>query len=116
MDEQYHSVEDRAQLRNSYRRKFGGTWSCTPGPLYSRVGREVAMALTTEAILATNPQLIPTDYGCWLAISQPGSRLRIGVVGETEEDALRQFAAEREAWRRLHEQPSRPTVEADGHA
>ena len=71
------------------------------------------MALTTEAILATNPQLIPTDYGRWLAISQPGSGLRIGVIGDTEEDALRQFAAEREAWQLLHEQPTRPTVEAD---
>jgi hypothetical protein len=71
------------------------------------------MALTTEAILATNPQLIPTAYGRWLAISQPGSGLRIGVIGDTEEDALRRFAAEREAWRLLHEQSDRVAVEAD---
>ena len=45
------------------------------------------MALTTEAILATEPRLIPTSYGRWLAVSQPGSRLGIGVIGDTEEDA-----------------------------
>jgi hypothetical protein len=69
------------------------------------------MALTTEAILAAEPQLIPTAYGRWLAISQPGSRLRIGVLGETEEDARQRFAAEREAWRVLHEREDRPSSE-----
>jgi hypothetical protein len=69
------------------------------------------MALTTEAIVATEPQLIPTAYGRWLAISQPGSRLRIGVLGETEEDARQRFAAEREAWRVLHEREDRPPPE-----
>ena len=72
------------------------------------------MALTTEAILATNPQLIPTSYGRWLAVSEPGSRLRIGVVGDTEEDALRRFAAEREAWRLLHEQDGPAAAEWSG--
>jgi hypothetical protein len=71
------------------------------------------MALTTEAILATEPRLIPTSYGRWLAISQPGSRLRIGVIGDTEEDARQRFAAEREAWRVLHEQEDQPTPEVD---
>jgi hypothetical protein len=71
------------------------------------------MALTTEAILATEPRLIPTAYGSWLAISQPGSRLRIGVIGETEEDALQRFAVEREAWRVLHERGDQPTPEVD---
>jgi hypothetical protein len=69
------------------------------------------MALTTEAIMATEPLLIPTDYGCWLAVSQPGSRLRIGVIGETEDDARQRFAAEREAWRALHEQEDQPPAE-----
>jgi hypothetical protein len=71
------------------------------------------MALTTEAILATEPQLIPTTYGRWLAISQPGSQLRIGVLGDTEEDARQQFAAEREAWRLLHERGDQPSPEVD---
>jgi len=71
------------------------------------------MALTTEAILATEPRLIQTTYGRWLAVSQPGSQLRIGVIGETEEDARQRFVDEREAWRALHEQEDQPTPEAD---
>jgi hypothetical protein len=71
------------------------------------------MALTTEAILATEPRLIPTSYGRWLAVSQPGSRLRIGVIGDTEEDALQRFAAEREAWRAIHEQQDQPSPVVD---
>jgi hypothetical protein len=35
------------------------------------------------------------------------------VIGDTEEDARQRFAAEREAWRALHEREDQPTPEAD---
>jgi hypothetical protein len=35
------------------------------------------------------------------------------VIGDTEEEARQQFAAEREAWRALHEQEDPPTPGAD---
>ncbi len=39
----------------------------------------------------------------WLAVSAPGSKLQIGVVGATEEVARHRFREERSAWERLVE-------------
>lgn len=44
----------------------------------------------------------------WLAVSEPGSILNIGVLGETEEAARQLFKDELAAWCRLHEQHGQP--------
>lgn len=61
------------------------------------------MQMRSEAeILAISPQLVRVRRG-WLAVSKPGSPLRIGVQAESEEEAKRLFREELQAWAALGE-------------
>lgn len=44
-----------------------------------------------EGGAAPVPELLERRAGDWLALSPDGSRYRIGVIGETREEALRRF-------------------------
>lgn len=52
-------------------------------------------------ILAIKPQLMRVRQG-WLAVSEPGSPLRIGVQAESEEEAKVRFQKELRAWAALN--------------
>jgi hypothetical protein len=54
-------------------------------------------------IRTIQPRLSKTPSG-WLAVSERGSVLRIGVEGNTKEEARRRFQAELEEWAKLSEQ------------
>jgi hypothetical protein len=56
--------------------------------------------VTPEEVLSIEPEVRPARRG-WLAVSRPGSALRIGVVGQDEDDARRRFADELKAWAEL---------------
>jgi len=60
------------------------------------------MPYNRETILGTTPVILPSRAGA-LAVSEPKSLLRIGVLGKDEKDARERFAQELEAWARLHE-------------
>jgi hypothetical protein len=47
------------------------------------------------------PTLLRRLSGGWLAVSVSGSILRIGVAGDTEDEARVKFDRAVEAWRRL---------------
>lgn len=47
------------------------------------------------------PILLRRLSGGWLAISEPDSPLRIGVAGDTEEEARTKFDRAVTAWQRL---------------
>ncbi len=49
-----------------------------------------------------SPILMPVKGG-WMAHSAPGSRIGIGVVASTENEAMQRFEIELEAWTRLLE-------------
>jgi hypothetical protein len=53
-------------------------------------------------ILAIKPEVMRTRAG-WLAVSEPGSLICIGTVGNTEDEALRHFQEALQAWQRLHD-------------
>jgi len=55
-----------------------------------------------ETILATTPVILPAPTGV-LAVSEPTSRLRVGVLGKDENEARARFAVELEASARLAE-------------
>ncbi len=65
-----------------------------------------------EAVLSITPNLRRAPNG-WLAVSSPGSPLRIGVVGHSKSDAQARFAASLQAWARLRALPSREPGEAE---
>lgn len=54
-------------------------------------------------ILETRPLLVQRAGGGWLAVSEPGSALRIGVAAQTEESARESFANALRQWARLSE-------------
>ncbi len=56
----------------------------------------------SRQILAIEPRVWHGRSG-WLAVSEPGSVLIVGVVGDSEEAARAAFQDELEAWCRLHE-------------
>lgn len=47
------------------------------------------------------PRLIERMCGGWLAVSEPGSRFQIAVVGETAERAEARFVASIQEWEAL---------------
>jgi hypothetical protein len=53
-------------------------------------------------ILAIRPEVMRARTG-WLAVSEPGSLICIGTVGDTEEEARRRFQEALQAWQRLHD-------------
>lgn len=59
---------------------------------------------------STVPVLVERDYGGWLAVSESGSRIRIGVIGDSEGEARSKFAATVAEWEKLLDEPgSYPT-------
>lgn len=52
---------------------------------------EVKMVYHAEGGAAPVPNMLERPAGNWLALSPEGSRYRIGVIGETQEDAIRRF-------------------------
>jgi hypothetical protein len=69
--------------------------------------------MTPQEVLAITPELrqIPTG---WLAVSEPGSDLRIAVVAGTENDARRSFKDALEQWAKLSALPDpRPTQDGE---
>ncbi len=53
-------------------------------------------------ILAIRPEVMRTRSG-WLAVSEAGSLICIGTVGDTEDEARRRFQEALQAWQRLHD-------------
>lgn len=53
--------------------------------------------MTEEEILKTKAHVRPARNG-WLAVSAPGSPLRVAVIGADEQDALSRFRVELAAW------------------
>lgn len=47
------------------------------------------------------PRLLRREGGGWLAISEPGAKLRIGVVADTADEARARFGRELAAWQSL---------------
>ncbi|HEX9312816.1 MAG TPA: hypothetical protein VGA30_08345 [Actinomycetota bacterium] len=58
--------------------------------------------MTQVEMIEPKPRVFKARSG-WLAVSQPGSTLLIGVTGSSEEDALQRFRDEIAAWKRLRE-------------
>jgi hypothetical protein len=59
------------------------------------------MSLTTERFGRIEPSLLPCHDGSWLAVSSPGSPLKIGVAAPSEEAARRRFDEAVKAWSEL---------------
>jgi hypothetical protein len=57
--------------------------------------------------------LLPRAVGGWLAVSAPGSALKIGVVGSSEQDAVQRFERALAEWTALWDEQtvSRETSE-----
>jgi hypothetical protein len=53
-------------------------------------------------ILAIRPEVRRARSG-WLAVSEAGSLICIGTVGDTEDEARRRFQEALQAWQRLHD-------------
>lgn len=49
------------------------------------------------------PTVLERGCGGWLAVSEPGAPLKIGVEGDTEQQARERFAVALAAWHRLFE-------------
>lgn len=56
------------------------------------------------SVTKTRALIVRCEWGGWLAVSEEGSALRIGTLGETEEGAKRSFEAALGAWARLLEE------------
>lgn len=55
------------------------------------------MSVTPREVLSIVPFAIPIKSG-WLALSKPGSPIRIGVEGPSEEEAVALFAKRLQEW------------------
>lgn len=53
---------------------------------------------------SVKPDLHPLYYGGWLATTGAETRIRIGVVAESEAEARAQFAVSLQRWKELHEE------------
>lgn len=60
------------------------------------------MRLTRPLIMALRPEIHQTHNG-WLAVTEAGSPLRVGVMGNSEDDARTKFQAALGAWADLAE-------------
>ena len=69
------------------------------------------MMNVSNMIAAIQPELIRCEWGGWLAVSAPGSVLRIGTIGETEDAARRTFESALRAWAILSEEAQRAKVD-----
>ena len=59
--------------------------------------------MTTTALVP--PELRRTPHG-WLAVSAPGDYPRIGVMGQTEDEARQTFHEAQRRWLELRELPA----------
>lgn len=59
------------------------------------------MIVTAAEVAAVEADVVPTDYGKFLAVAQAHSAIRFAVIGDTREEAIALFEREREAWRLL---------------
>ena len=59
-----------------------------------------------ETIMAIQPRLMRCEGGEWMAVSQSGSPLNIGVSGPTPEKARARFTEALEEWAKLLESES----------
>jgi hypothetical protein len=64
---------------------------------YAFLRKECNMSFT-DGLSQVKPRLIARQTGGWLAISEPGSVLSIGVTAETEDVALARFALALKEW------------------
>jgi hypothetical protein len=62
------------------------------------------MEPTPEQVAAIEPRLVETAYGSWLALAEPDSVLRFGVIGGSEQDAKQRFSEARAMWQAIFEQ------------
>jgi hypothetical protein len=83
---------------------------CTPGPQarYSWSGHTkgaATMAIQPETITELEPRLIERRSGGWLAVTDDDSPVRVGVVGDTEDEARERFREALVRWRAAYERP-----------
>lgn len=57
---------------------------------------------SSSPISAIRAEVRRTRAG-WLAVSEAGSLICIGTVGDTEDEARRRFGEALQAWQRLHD-------------
>ena len=59
------------------------------------------MVMSTERFGRVEPRLVERACGGWLAVSEPGAFLRVGVEGRTADEARERFRLEVLAWAAL---------------
>ena len=62
--------------------------------------------------IATTPRIVKRHCGGYLALSEEGSRFRIGVEGDTEEEARKRFQESLKMWERTTENAEEDTYDA----
>lgn len=70
------------------------------------------MVYQAEGGAAPVPETLERPAGNWLAHSPGGSRYRIGVIGETREEAIRRFWEASNRWEEILASNSGPTPNA----
>ncbi len=63
------------------------------------------MAIQPETITGMEPHLIERRCGGWLAVTDDDSPVRVGVVGDTEDEARERFRDALARWRAAYERP-----------
>ena len=63
--------------------------------------------LMADEPITETPRVIPTTYGKFLAVARPGAEFRIGVIGETEAEAVELYAEAVLRWRALRDRQER---------
>lgn len=69
--------------------------------------------MTIDQWVDPQPRLLRRENGGWLAVSEPGAPISIGVIGLTSEIARDRFKTEAAAWRRLLGETTNETVMDD---
>lgn len=63
------------------------------------------MTTFSEGLDHIEPRLLRLDSGGWMAVSEPGAPLALGVTGKTADSARERFAAALRAWIALLDEP-----------
>jgi hypothetical protein len=63
------------------------------------------MAIQPDMVTNLEPHLIERRTGGWLAVTEDGSPVQIGVVGDTEDEARERFREALARWRAAYERP-----------
>jgi hypothetical protein len=61
------------------------------------------MTIQAEMVTTLEPQLIERRNGGWLAVTDDDSPVRVGVIGDTEEEATERFREALARWRTAYE-------------